>query len=439
MTNVGNRLGEIGNHLKLGVEINEVALIDVDRLTPEQKVRLFTYVTEEKGVTYEQLGVSKATGWRYKKGLREIPNEVMERVLQFLAPDEIARLVYGRNVERADINDLLKVVNTAVQDPQFRSLLFMFLNRFLGEYVKQSSTSYVVTEEDLELFEKVLSQRSERTRRDRMRYMRHIMADLGFVLSPESLKEYVLELAAEEGVNVARHRANTLKLFIKEVVMPKDPVLGQLLYSSFRVPKAEYRYTPPALSLDLLKKVFSSIGHLGAKAFFLVLAETGLRVGEVYSLTLDQVDLDNGIIKLMKSSATKRAYISFLHRETAEWLRSVYLPYRDEFVKKYSNVVTRLGIDAERWSVKFFPFQLVDLREEIREAMRKVGKEFRLYDLRSFFASYMAKAGVSPLVINILQGRVPPGQFKVLQQHYFVITDIELKKIYEEKAPKLLT
>jgi hypothetical protein len=70
----------------------------------------------------------------------------MKKVLQFLAPDKIARVVYGKKIEKADINNLLKVINTAVEDPQFRSLLFMMLNRFLGEYVKQNTNNYIVTQ-----------------------------------------------------------------------------------------------------------------------------------------------------------------------------------------------------------------------------------------------------------------------------------------------------
>jgi intergrase/recombinase len=71
--------------------------------------------------------------------------------------------------------------------------------------------------------------------------------------------------------------------------------------------------------------------------------------------------------------------------------------------------------------------------------MRKVlGKEFRLYDLRSFFASYLIKNGVSPMIVNILQGRAPPAQFQILQNHYFVMSEIELQKIFDEKGSKLL-
>ncbi|BCU68601.1 hypothetical protein HS7_20380 [Sulfolobales archaeon HS-7] len=133
-------------------------------------------------------GISKATGWRYKKGLRETPKEFLEKVLQFLAPDEIARIVYGKKIEKADINDLLKVVNTAVEDPQFRSLLFMMLNRFLRDYVRQNTNSYVVTEEDLKLFDKILEQKSKATREERLRHIKYAMRDFGFSLSLDSVQ-----------------------------------------------------------------------------------------------------------------------------------------------------------------------------------------------------------------------------------------------------------
>jgi hypothetical protein len=137
----------------------------------------------------------------------------MKKVLQFLALDEIAKVVYGKNVEKAGINDLLKVINAAIEDPQFLSLLFMMLNRFLGEYVKQNTNSYAVTEEDLKLFEKILEQKSKATKEERQRYIKYAMRDLSYSLSPDLLKEYIIELAAEEGPNVARHRDNTQAIY----------------------------------------------------------------------------------------------------------------------------------------------------------------------------------------------------------------------------------
>jgi integrase len=204
--------------------------------------------------------------------------------------------------------------------------------------------------------------------------------------------------------------------------------MAKELYDSLKLPKRKFIYKPPPLSLDTLKKIFNNINDLGARALFLLLAETGLRVGEVLALKVDQIDLEHRIIKIMKESETKRAYISFLHQSTARWVKEQYLPYREEFVRKYEDSTRKLaaanpeqGINVEEWKLKLFPFREDVLRAEIKEAMKKVlGKEFRLYDLRSFFASYMIKQGASPMIVNLLQGRVPPQQFRILQDHYFV-------------------
>ncbi|BBG23630.1 hypothetical protein IC006_0918 [Sulfuracidifex tepidarius] len=83
--------------------------------------------------------------------------------------------------------------------------------------------------------------------------------------------------------------------------------------------KGKFNYKPPSSSLDILKKIFNSINDLGAKVLFLLLSETGLRVGEVLNLRVGQIGLEHRIIKIMKKSETKRAYISFLHEKTATW------------------------------------------------------------------------------------------------------------------------
>lgn len=81
------------------------------------------------------------------------------------------------------------------------------------------------------------------------------------------------------------------------------------------------------------------------------------------------------------------------------------MTYREDFVNKYIMSLKKLkeankelqDIDEEKWKSKFFPFSEDMIRESIRQAMGRVGVEFRLYDVRSFFASHLAKQGVSPL------------------------------------------
>jgi intergrase/recombinase len=62
---------------------------------------------------------------------------------------------------------------------------------------------------------------------------------------------------------------------------------------------------------------------------------------------------------------------------------------------------------------------------------RVLGRRFRLYDLRAFYASYMSLRGVPGQVIDLLQGRAPPKEFQVLARHYLAIGIKELREIYD--------
>ncbi|BFI74337.1 hypothetical protein YN1HA_4350 [Sulfurisphaera ohwakuensis] len=167
-----------------------------------------------------------------------------------------------------------------------------------------------------------------------------------YELTPTKLKEYILDLS-EESEGRAEHTIKALMLFIKGLIKSKSSRIARELYESLepdspKDPKERPTHKPINLTLDAVKSIFNNIEELGAKAFFLILAETGLRVGEVLSLKLDQIDFEHRIIKTLKVSGTKRAYISFLHEKTAVWLKEKYLPYREEFIKKYENSLRKL-------------------------------------------------------------------------------------------------
>ena len=372
---------------------------------------------EKYGLSYvaRELGVNRSTLYRYVSGkVRKVPDNVIAAAAEMLNLEELSDVLYGFRTVEVDPTVALSVVIKALRDEGFRNFFLTLLYQYMGDYLRTTTNTYIVSEEDVKKFEALLSDKSKSTKDMRLRYLRRALAELGYELSPDGTREVI---AGAETPNIARHTANSLKLFIKMVVREKNPALAHLLYSSFTVPKGKYKHRPENLSIEALKKVFNAIEHLGAKAYFLLLCETGLRTGEVYSITMSQLDLEHRIIRPMKESETKRAYITFVHPETANWLREVYLPYRAEFVRKYEYAVRQIGQDVEKWKEKLFPFQLSDMRASIKEAMRKaLGKEIRLYDVRSFWASYMLKQGVSPMIINLLQGRAPPEQFKIKGQ-----------------------
>nr|WP_012386998.1 tyrosine-type recombinase/integrase [Sulfolobus islandicus]ABE99687.1 integrase [Sulfolobus islandicus] len=413
--------------------------IDVNKLDSEQKIRILKKAAEKYGLSYvaQKLGIDRSTLYRYVAGkVKKVPDQVIQLATEMLSIEELSDAIYGLKTVDVDPTTALSIVIKALRDEGFRNFFLTLLYQYMGDYLKTTTNTYIVSEDDVKKFETLLSNKSKTTKDMRLRYLKRALSDLGYELSPDGIREVIAEA---ETPNIARHMANSLKLFIKTIVREKNPWLAHLLYSSFTVPKGKYKRKPESLNIETLKRIFNAIDHLGAKAYFLLLCETGLRTGEVYSITLDHLDLEHRVIKLMKESETKRAYIAFVHPETAEFLKNIYLPYRDEFIKRYEASVRQIGQDVDKWKNKLFPFQLSDIRYSIKQAMKKVlGREFRLYDVRSFWASYMLKQGVSPMIINLLQGRAPPQQFKILQDHYFVISDIELQQIYDKYAPRLL-
>jgi integrase len=429
-------------------------LVDVSKLTKEQKIKLLEKAKEKLGMSKLQEITSRSRkqiylyirGYDERGKELEIPDDVVEKVVNALTVDEVYEVIHGFNPREVTINDAIAVISRAVRDPGFRNIFFMLLEKEFGEYLKERTQAYLVTTDDIELFEKIVrNEKSRKTAEERVNYLRRALADLDYELTPTKLKEYILDLS-EESKGRAEHTAKALKLFIKEVVKPKSAGIARELYEAFKTPKNTPHHKQYIPEITTVKQIFNNIKDIGAKAFFLLLAETGLRVGEVLSLKLDQVDFEHRIIHINKMNKTKRAYITFLHESTTKWLKEVYLPYREDFVIKYENSLRKLieanpdqNINIESWKNKLFPYREDNLRFEIKQAMKKVlGREFRLYDLRSFFASYMVKQGVSPLIINLLQGRAPPQQFRILQDHYFVISDIELQQYYEKYAPKIL-
>jgi len=57
------------------------------------------------------------------------------------------------------------------------------------------------------------------------------------------------------------------------------------------------------------------------------------------------------------------------------------------------------------------------------------GREFELYELRKFFATWMISQGVPESIVNTLQGRAPPSEFRILVEHYWSPRHEELRQM----------
>ncbi|ADX85531.1 hypothetical protein [Saccharolobus islandicus] len=153
---------------------------DVSQLDNETRLKILEYVIKEKRIDYDKLGISRVMFWYYKKGKYKIPDEVINKAIQFLTPDELSKFIVGIDIEKVGYNEAMAVIMKALKDPEFREIFLALLQRNLGDYIRSASYSYVVSKEDLELFKKVISKRSKNTYEDYWRYINRLLKDLNY-------------------------------------------------------------------------------------------------------------------------------------------------------------------------------------------------------------------------------------------------------------------
>jgi len=421
----------------------ELELVNVREIPDDVRYRIFDYLWD-RGVRSSDLGIDPTYVNKIRNRKVKISDKLLEKLVSMLTVDEFASLVSSKQPQQLiirepqSLNEATLILDQHIKGlelvldkyPQLSNIVYQKFLELLRDKVR--GYSVVITKEHIEAFEKLLKSKAPKTRSERLRYLRRSLDDLGWELSRERLQEYIAELY-EESPNVAQHVAKALKLFIKYVI--KDPNL----YQAFKTPKVNYGLTAEPLTLDMIRAVAKAIDWPPAKAYFALLAETGLRPGEVLNAKVQDLDLNERMLRIMKLGNSKRSYIAFYSTKLRNYLRDVYLPYREEFIKDVEVRAKNLLRDVSEWRNLLFPFKDSALRASIYNAMDKVlGKRFRLYDLRAFYATYMSLRGIPGQIIDLLQGRVPPKEFQILTRHYLAFNIRELRDIYDKAGLEIL-
>ena len=421
------------------------SMIRVEAIPQDVRRKILEYVTQVKGVKPSELGYDKTYIYKARHGLIPISDDLFRALLRFIDVEEYARLVGSAPpLVDATPDDVIRVIKKALVDRSFRDFLFNMLRQAFGEEFREYKTSWVVTEKDIEEFIKAkrLKGLSEKTIRDEVKYIREALAELNWTLTPEGIREYLAGLAEEGEEYVLKHTTYSLKSFLKTVLKPRDPGLFALLYNSFTVVKPRSHNKVRLPTIDQLRRIWQQLPTIESKFYFALLAETGLRPGEPFLLSIDDLDLERGVLYIGKVTETKRAFIAFLRPEFLDWVKTVYLPHRQAWVEKMakaweaSNLFNQDVIENAK--CKLIPFDQSRLRREIKDVARQVlGREFELYELRKFFATHMISQGVPESIVNTLQGRAPPSEYRVLIEHYWSPRHEELRQWYIKFAPRV--
>ncbi len=119
-------------------------------------------------------------------------------------------------------------------------------------------------------------------------------------LTPDSIREYLAGLAEDGETYVLKHTTYSLKSFMKTVLKPRDPALFRALYDVFTVYKPKNNNHTRLPTLEQLRQIWQQLPTIESKFYFVLLAETGLRPGEPFLLTIDDLDLEHGVLRVGK-------------------------------------------------------------------------------------------------------------------------------------------
>lgn len=146
---------------------------------------------------------------------------------------------------------------------------------------------------------------------------------------------------------------------------------------------------------------------------FLILHNSGLRVGEVLALTLEIIDFEQNMIDAsdIHEGQTKSAWISFFTLQTNQYLDS----YVDE--KSFTD------------DMKLFNISYNYVQECFKRVSQETGIAITPKTLRLIFTEKCTHAGIDEKYINAFGGRTPKG---ILHKHYTDYSPESLKLQYHK-------
>jgi integrase len=255
--------------------------------------------------------------------------------------------------------------------------------------------------------------KSKVTAKDYYRHIRHFLTNVGKPIeqiSIEDIREYMLRLKETRSIAHYTNLLSGLKSFFRDFLKRPEVIDG------FKFPAKEIAIKTIPSRQDLAR-FYLTLPDIRIKAIFLMLASTGLRLGEILSLKLENVDFTRRmVVPKCHSGETKRSWVSFYNRETQEIL--------EQFLKvRYKR------------SAKLFPIGEPDLKNSWDVARQATGLDLQRKDLRDWFADEMGRLGVQDRYIDAFQGRTPKS---VLARHYSDYAPDKLQVIYEKAQLKIL-
>jgi len=148
---------------------------------------------------------------------------------------------------------------------------------------------------------------------------------------------------------------------------------------------------------------------------FLTLVTSGLRIGEILSLDVDDINFETNMIDASKvhKSDTKYSWISFVTHQVSD------------FIQTY---VKSLHGD------KLFPVSYKTVQENFQKVSKEIGIKIKPHLLRTIFTEKCTQAGLEEKYIDAFCGRMSQN---IIRKHYTDYSPEAMRRHYDKVEPFL--
>jgi integrase/recombinase XerD len=206
-------------------------------------------------------------------------------------------------------------------------------------------------------------------------------------LGPEHVRTYLLYIVQERRVSLSNYKQVRSALrFLYRVTLGRDDVPQGI------PPVKQPRVLPVVLSPDEVVRFFAAIRNIKHRAILMTAYAGGLRVSEVASLKVTDIDSQRMVIHVRRGKGQKDRYV-MLSPRLLEMLRSYWKAVRPrDFLFP--------GANLDR------PITTASIQKVCQRARKAagMGKNITAHTLRHSFATHLLEAGTDLRTIQVLMG-----------------------------------
>lgn len=225
------------------------------------------------------------------------------------------------------------------------------------------------------------------------------------IINKETVTEY---LKSNDSSSWKSNQLKALRKFIRDYLQLGNWI-NEFIFSREKAKIKKAIPTNEQLALFCTKLDYEN------QIIFLILVTSGLRIGEVLSLDIDDINFDTNMIDASKvhKSNTKSSWISFMTSQVSKYVQSyVESSYTD----------------------KLFPVSYKTVQENFQRISEETGIKIKPHLLRTVFTEKCTQAGLEEKYIDAFCGRMSQN---VIRKHYTDYSPEAMKRHYDKVEPFL--